>query len=56
MLKKIALIGLFASFSVVSINAPRPSASSSRPASERLPKVESQPMRGGPCLPGLPRC
>jgi hypothetical protein len=37
---------------VVSVNR---AGSASRPTSSR-PKVESPTMRGGPCLPGVPRC
>lgn len=53
MLKKIALAGLFATVSVVSVKASSSTPTRSAPS---LPKVESQPMRGGPCMPGIPRC
>ncbi len=54
MFKKIALLGVFSCMSFLSSGLLFQKHNAS--PSHSLPKVETQPMRGGPCLPGVPRC
>lgn len=64
MIKKIALVGLFAGLSMISLRrggAPAPAHPGSPPSPEiAVPGAPGAPgapvMRGGPCLPGIPRC
>jgi hypothetical protein len=55
MLKKFTVLAMLATVSAVSgsLIFQKHAAASSSP---QLPKIEIGPVRGGPCLPGLPRC